>query len=335
MPHDCTRRGVISGGVAATTALLSAGGLSATTRSARRGALWPQGKGYAKNVEWIGYADLEGKQATQMALHVANGRYYLYTGSFHFGGWNVLDVTDPRRPRYLQWIEAPHSAGTWTMKVQAADGLLLCFNGQAVPFLRGNKWEDPFDNGVHIFDIATDPANPREIAVWRPQEKGGGTHRSFDTAAVMPIFRQAPTASRALSIASSTSRTRPGRLKPAAGGCRTSGWPGAGPVISFPTATLLMGRPISHHHSDRWCSASRTHRRPSFPPHRSRRNSRCRSLKPSRARRDRLRRQVQARGIQWRPSQLGAISVWKPRTNGRRTSALGTRIGLISALRSR
>src|SRR5688500_7773820 len=105
----------------------------------------PGGRSYARNVDWIGYADLQGKQAAQMALHVANGRYYLYTGSFHLGGWNVLEVTDPRKPRYLKWIEAPHSAGTWTMKVQAADGLLLCFSGQAVPFLRGNEWGDPFD----------------------------------------------------------------------------------------------------------------------------------------------------------------------------------------------
>lgn len=165
------RREFLAGAVA-TSALAGSAAAAAPAHA-------PGGRSYARNVDWIGYADLQGKQAAQMALHVANGRYYLYTGSFHFGGWNVLEVTDPRKPRYLKWIEAPHSAGTWTMKVQAAEGLLLCFSGQAVPFLRGNKWEDPFDNGVHIFDIATDPANPREIAVWRPQEKGGGTHRSF------------------------------------------------------------------------------------------------------------------------------------------------------------
>lgn len=169
-----TRR-VFLGGALATSAAPAAASAGRASNSA-----WPSGRYYARNVAWIGYADLQGKQAEQMAMQVVNGRYYLYTGSFHFGGWNVLDVTDPRRPRYIRWIDAPiHPNGTWTMKVQAADGVLMCFNGQAVPFLRGNAWEDPFDNGVHIYDIATDPENPRHIAHWKPQTSGGGTHRSF------------------------------------------------------------------------------------------------------------------------------------------------------------
>lgn len=53
-------------------------------------------QGYIKNMEVVGYHDLNGIMAFQMALYkTEDGRYYMYCGSFKGAGWNIIEVTDP------------------------------------------------------------------------------------------------------------------------------------------------------------------------------------------------------------------------------------------------
>ena len=67
----------------------------------------PENQGYIKNMEVVGFCDLNGVNAFQMALHrTDDGRYYMYCGSFRGPGWNVVDVTDPTQPKVVNWLEA-------------------------------------------------------------------------------------------------------------------------------------------------------------------------------------------------------------------------------------
>ena len=48
---------------------------------------------------------------------------------------------------------------------------------QAIPFLHGTSWEDPYEEGIYIWDVK-DPTEPRWLSHW---ETGGGfgVHRFF------------------------------------------------------------------------------------------------------------------------------------------------------------
>lgn len=43
-----------------------------------------------KNIRQIGFDDLNGKPAFQMAMQKVDDRYYLYTASFAHNGWNDI-----------------------------------------------------------------------------------------------------------------------------------------------------------------------------------------------------------------------------------------------------
>lgn len=92
----------------------------------------------------------------------------LYVG--HFGpsgmGTSILDVSDPAAPVLVDQRPAP--PGTHTHKVQVADGLLLVNEER---FRGGEPWEA----GMPVYDVATDPFAPRLLGRW---ECGGlGVHR--------------------------------------------------------------------------------------------------------------------------------------------------------------
>ena len=56
----------------------------------------PGNQGYIKNMEVVGFSDLNGINAFQMALYkTEEGKYYMYCGSFKGNGVNIVDVTDP------------------------------------------------------------------------------------------------------------------------------------------------------------------------------------------------------------------------------------------------
>ena len=57
----------------------------------------------AQNVRQIGFSALGGRfGAFKIAIkHTADDKWYLYTGHSFNQGWSIVDITDPRQPRYL------------------------------------------------------------------------------------------------------------------------------------------------------------------------------------------------------------------------------------------
>src|SRR2546422_1298641 len=78
-------------------------------------------KAESRNMELVGYHDLQGRSAYQPLVHRQGGRWIAYIG--HHGGLSrnplsgaeepngtsILDVTDPKSPRYLAHV--PGEAG--------------------------------------------------------------------------------------------------------------------------------------------------------------------------------------------------------------------------------
>jgi hypothetical protein len=132
---------------------------------------------FAKNIEVLGYNDLDGRPGFQMAMQVVDGRYYLYLAHFKHCVWTILDVTDPRKPEYLKFVPGPDKPGQVTLKIQVADGLMITALQQGISFLHGNEPDDPFEEGVFIWDVK-DPVNPTFLSHFKT---GGdlGVHRFF------------------------------------------------------------------------------------------------------------------------------------------------------------
>jgi hypothetical protein len=143
---------------------------------------------FARNVEQVGYDDLDGHSGFKLAMQEVDGRFYLYVAAIWEPGLNIVDVTDPARPRYVRWMDGP--PGTWTLQVQVADKRMVT-NMEPIP--RG--WGTPgseFQEGITIWDVA-DPENPKELGRWSPGARG--THRNhYDggryvhTATTLPGF---------------------------------------------------------------------------------------------------------------------------------------------------
>ena len=69
---------------------------------------------FTDNVEFVGYDDLDGRSGFKLALHEANGRFYLYVAALWHPGWSIVDVTDPRHaalraldPRPAEHVDDP------------------------------------------------------------------------------------------------------------------------------------------------------------------------------------------------------------------------------------
>ncbi|MSO81159.1 MAG: hypothetical protein EXQ97_05980 [Alphaproteobacteria bacterium] len=134
---------------------------------------FPPGKAFAHNVEAIGYCDLEGRPAFKLALHKAGDRWYLYTATFWHPGINIVEVTDPKSPRYVRFLPGPEN--TWTLQVQIADGKMVSSYEKITP-----GWgDDPtkgYDEGFVVWSLA-DPENPKKLGQWK--SGGEGTHRNY------------------------------------------------------------------------------------------------------------------------------------------------------------
>lgn len=139
----------------------------------------------AKNVEFVGYDDLGNKPGFQMAMYKAeNGHYYLYATTFRWNGFNILDVTDPANPRKVKWVEPfwvdeNNKDGQSTPKIQIGDGLMILAHGGTMDVLHGTPHKSlPFWGGITIWDIKTDPENPKMLSKFEC-EGGPGVHRFF------------------------------------------------------------------------------------------------------------------------------------------------------------
>ncbi len=136
-----------------------------------------------KNMALVGYDDLDGRPAFQMAMQKANGKYYLYTASWRHNGWTVLDVTDPASPRKVRWVQGPWfyegiRDGQNTCKIQVADGLMITAHGTMASFLTGCAPNLPAWCGMMVWDVKTDPKNPKLLGQFECSG-GQGVHRSF------------------------------------------------------------------------------------------------------------------------------------------------------------
>ncbi|MCL2006477.1 MAG: hypothetical protein FWG77_00170 [Treponema sp.] len=142
----------------------------------------PGNEGYIKNMEVIAYHDLNGIMAFQMALYkTAKGRYYLYNGSFKGAGFNILEVTDPSKPRLVRFQEVCDPklyTKQSTPKIQAADDLLIVALGGGIPYLHGVSYEEKNIGGLQIFSLKEDPEHPKLLSHWETGVRDGmGVHR--------------------------------------------------------------------------------------------------------------------------------------------------------------
>jgi hypothetical protein len=127
---------------------------------------------YARNVEVIGYTDMQDRPAFKMAIREVAGRWYLYTGHFWHSGWSIVDVTDPTAPSVVKFLPGPPN--TWTLQVDLhGDTMVTALEKIFANF--GGRPDASFEEGVLIWDIA-DPVNPRRLSHFRTG--GTGTHRN-------------------------------------------------------------------------------------------------------------------------------------------------------------
>ena len=117
-----------------------------------------------KNMQLVGFNDLQGRSAYQPTIHhYADGRYVAFVG--HHGGTSptvggvngtsIVDVTDPSRPVYLHHILGGAGSGEagGAQMVRVCDGLAGTPGAGRVWMLRATS------TSHELYDV-TDPANP-------------------------------------------------------------------------------------------------------------------------------------------------------------------------------
>ena len=145
----------------------------------------------AKNMELVGYDDLQSRSAYQPVIQHQGNRYIAYighhggtrdipkpfnplTGQMESSGTSIVDVTDPAHPKYLAHI--PGEDGTYeqggAQMARVCDGKSLPrADHDAVYLLRAVG-----KRGHEIYNVA-DPANPRLVA--RITNDYTDTHKNF------------------------------------------------------------------------------------------------------------------------------------------------------------
>ncbi|HWI35951.1 MAG TPA: hypothetical protein VNU64_05815 [Burkholderiales bacterium] len=138
---------------------------------------FPAGVARAHNVEAIGYLPLQDKPAFKMAIHKAGDRWYWYCAHLWESGWSVVEVTDPRKPRFVRFIQGPPN--TWTLQIQIADGRMITSMERIPPNWGGDDAataRGEYGEGFSIWSLE-DPENPRPLGHYKTG--GDGTHRNF------------------------------------------------------------------------------------------------------------------------------------------------------------
>ncbi len=149
-------------------------------------AAWAQHPASASNMTLLGHQDLQGRSAYQPVIHEQNGRWIAYVG--HHGGravnsltgreedsgTSIVEVTDPRKPRYLAHIPGqpggPEQGGAQMVRV--------C-NGKDLPKGDAAKvYMLRTDGNVahEIWDV-TAPEKPARLTVIVDKLKG--THKNW------------------------------------------------------------------------------------------------------------------------------------------------------------
>ncbi|MEP7056791.1 MAG: hypothetical protein ABI809_03340 [Caldimonas sp.] len=146
----------------------------------------PGAQAEALNMRLVGYSDLQGRTAYQPTIQKQGTRWIAYvghhgdkklnplSGNLEDNGTSIVDVTDPRRPRYLA-----HIPGEEGKAEQGGAQMVRVCSGAELPradksrfyMLRG------FGNRAHeIWDV-TDPSKPALLTTIGKGLKG--THKNF------------------------------------------------------------------------------------------------------------------------------------------------------------
>jgi hypothetical protein len=142
----------------------------------------------SRDTSLVGYSDLGGRPALKLAMHVADdGRRYLYCGNLWEAGWTIVDVTDAEAPQVVNFIEGPER--TWTIQVQAADGLLVAGLEKPTPGW-GHLPDAPATTGIYVFDLRDDPIRPALLSHY--DTGGRGTHRNFWAGGDLAVLTTTP-----------------------------------------------------------------------------------------------------------------------------------------------
>ena len=174
--------GVITGALAGSMFLT----LSASAQSPKIGDP-PE----AKNMRLVGYSDLHGRSAYQPTVHHQGSRYIAYvghhggtpdvpqpinrlTGQAEYNGTSIVDVTDPREPKYLAHI--PGLKGNYeeggAQMVRVCDGKTLPKGDPSKTYMLR-----VFGGQAHEMWDVTDPAKP--ALVTKVVEGLRDTHKSW------------------------------------------------------------------------------------------------------------------------------------------------------------
>ena len=144
----------------------------------------------AKNIELVGFNDLQARSAYQPVIQNQNGRWIAYvghhggtaavpkpvnplTGEPEFNGTSIIDVTDTKQPKYLRHI--PGEAGL--DEAGGAQMVRICA-GKGLPKGDPNRFYmlRVFGNSAHeVWDV-TNPAAPEILARITGVK---GTHKNF------------------------------------------------------------------------------------------------------------------------------------------------------------
>jgi hypothetical protein len=126
------------------------------------------------NMELVGYHDLQGRSAYQPLVHKQGDRWIAYighhgdqvmnplTGQKENNGTSILDVTNPKQPKYLAHIpgEAGLAEAGGAQMVRVCDGSELPRADRSKVYLLRT-----FGHGAHeIWDVS-DPAKPNRLTV--------------------------------------------------------------------------------------------------------------------------------------------------------------------------
>ncbi|MCL6646190.1 MAG: hypothetical protein K6U88_14710 [Dehalococcoidia bacterium] len=162
-------------------ALLFVCGLAAGCQAA--GPLeYRPGQAEARNMRLLGHHDLQARSAYQPVIHRQGGRWIAYvghhggvatnplTGRQELNGTSILDVTDPKNPKYLHHIPGAKPAGAQMVRV--CDGRTLPKGDpDKVYMLRS------LGNIAHeVWDVTT-PEKPVKVSTVADKLKG--THKNW------------------------------------------------------------------------------------------------------------------------------------------------------------
>jgi hypothetical protein len=149
---------------------LAAASVAAFSSSGLRADPIPAG-GQGQNVEQVGFSGLDGRYGGfKIAIkHAANDKWYLYTGHSFNQGWSIIDVTDPKNPRFVKFIPYVTDDKTiLTAQVTLHDNLMITSLNSFAP------QKDP-KPAILLWDIS-DPENPKQVGSWMGGDTGA--HRN-------------------------------------------------------------------------------------------------------------------------------------------------------------